>query len=198
MKKYLMALGCACCVTLCFGQSNRWKFRSDNYFGTTSGEMGSYGMLQTVNGLYNGPWFLGLGAGLDYYRFQSVPLFLSVTRDIPVAPRRGGFYLLANGGINLPWYSRDQMPFGNGSSEFHPGVWWNTGLGYRWKLSAGSDKALLITAAYGVKKLREHQATKPYVPGIIEPCPACQMAPVQTYDYDYVNRTWMLNIGFQF
>lgn len=198
MKKYLLlAAACAFCTTLCFGQSdrpNRWKFRSDEYVGMISGEMGGYAMIQTANGLYHGPWFLGLGTGLDYYRYRSVPLFLSLTRDIPVVPRTGGLFVILNGGINLPWYSRDPLPYDIGSSKFHSGIWWNTGLGYRWKLSPKSDKALLISAAYGVKKLSEHQVgSPPYID-----CLSCVMARANTYDYDYVNRVWMLNIGFQF
>ena len=79
MKKHLLLLiGCILVVTTSRAQHS-WKFRSDNYAGIATGEMGSYGLFQTINGLYKGPWFLGLGTGLDYYRFRSVPLFLSVT-----------------------------------------------------------------------------------------------------------------------
>ena len=185
------------CVTICFGQT-RWKFRSDNYLGFSAGELGSYGLVQTVNGLYRGPWFLGLGTGLDYYRFRSVPVFLSLTRDIPVAPKRGGFFLTLNGGINLPWYQQNALPYGVVSDKLYPGVWWNAGLGYRWKLSEHSNKALLFTAGYGVKRLSEHQKGAPGCIGCLMYNSYMLADNPQTYDYDYVNRVWLFGVGFQF
>jgi hypothetical protein len=202
MKKYLVAAGCALAVTFCFGQSagagrNGWKFRSEENVGMAFGEMGGYGLVETINGLYKGSWFLGLGAGVDYYRFRSVPLFVSVTRDLPVGPKKHGLYVFANGGINLPWYNRDPLPDGIGTSQFHPGIWWNTGLGYKWKLSSQSDKALLVSASYGLKKLSEHQVGA-YPPGAPIDCPACLMLALPRYDYEYVNRVLLFSVGFQF
>jgi hypothetical protein len=202
VKKYLLlAVSCSFCVALSYGQGtptpNGWRFRSGEYAGMAIGEMGGYGLVETVNGLYKGPWFFGLGTGLDYYRFRTVPLFVSLTRDVPVASKKGGLYVLANGGINLPRCDRNPLPYGIGVSQFHPGIWWNTGLGYRWKLSPQSDNALLISAAYGVKKLSEHQVSAPQ-PGQPFDCPYCLMMASNTYDYNYVNHLWMLTVGFQF
>lgn len=197
MKKYhLLTVSCAFCVALCYGQGT-WKFRSDAYAGMAIGQMGGYGLVETVNGFYNGPWFLGLGTGLDYYRFRTVPLFLSVTRDILAAPKKGGLYLLANGGINLPWYGRDPLPVDVTSSKFYPGIWWNTGVGYRRKLSPRSDKALMISAAYGIKRLTERQTNSAQYTD----CNYCGMPPPPlpgVNDFDYVNRVLLFSIGYQF
>lgn len=173
---------------------NTWKFRSDEHVGIVCGEVGVYGLVETVNGLYRGPWFLGLGTGLDYYRYRSVPLFLSVTRDLAGAPQTGKLYVLANGGINLPWYDQNPLPFGVISSKFYPGVWWNGGLGYRARLSPKTDKAVLFSVSYGFKKLTEHQKGQPV-------CGGCMMPEIQnppTNDYEYLNRVMLLSVGFQF
>jgi hypothetical protein len=184
-----------------------WKFRSDDYVGLAVGEWGNYGLLQTVNGVSRGPWFLGLGAGLDNYRFQSAPLFVSVTRDIPVFrdvaahSKKGAFFLNLDGGINLPLYNRDIIPYvGAMTSKFHAGSWWSGGLGYKWPLSSRSGfghsgKALLVSVNYSEKRLKEVQKVPP-PPYACDPG-SCTMAN-QTYIFEYLNRVLLLKIGLQF
>lgn len=179
-------------TTVCFGQP-AWKFRSDNHLGLVAGELGSYGRAQTINGLYKGPWFLGLGAGLDYYRFRSVPLFLSVTRGLPAFSRKSGLFVHLDGGIDLPWYDRPRTLYEWTSSTFHSGSYWSAGLGYRWRLSDQSDKALLLSASYSMKKLREDQTIQL---GCANP-PNCDVH-TQTYVYEYLNRTFLLAVGIRF
>lgn len=192
-KRILLAVACTLlCMTVCFGQP-AWKFRSDNYAGLAAGELGSYGHVQTVNGLYKGPWFLGLGAALDYYRFRSIPLFLSVTRDLPAFTKGGGLFVHLDGGIDLPWYKRPFVPYERFSSTFHSGSYWSAGLGYKWRLSDHTDKALLLSAGYNMKKLKEDQPTQwgCLNPGI------CTVN-TQTYVYEYLNRTFLFAVGFRF
>jgi hypothetical protein len=173
--------------------SASWKFRSDDYFGLAAGEWGNYGLLQTVNGIYKGPWFMGLGAGMDNYRFRSVPLFASVTRDLPVFSKKSGLYLNLDGGINLPWYKRDLIYYGEGlTSKFHAGSWFSGGLGYKWKLSPRTDKALLLSVNYSEKRLKEDQKfTSPCAPTI------CSIGN-EMYVYEYLNRVFLFKIGFMF
>jgi hypothetical protein len=174
------------------------KFRSDTYVGISSGQWGNYGLVQTVNGYYKGPWFLGLGAGLDNYRFRSFPLFLALTRDLPAFSKGSGLFVDLDAGINLPWYTRP-LPLYDGftSSKFHAGLWWSAGLGYKWMLSARNRKALLISVAYSEKKLKEVEI------GPIHPCYTSSCAMIlntgqQTYSYEYLYRVFLLKIGFQF
>jgi hypothetical protein len=171
-----------------------WKFRSGDYLGLAAGQWGNYGLLQTVNGVAKGPWFLGLGAGMDNYRFRSVPLFVSVTRDLPVFSKKSGLFLNLDGGINLPWYKRDFIYVGEGlTSQFHAGSWFSGGLGYKWPLSPRTGKALLLSVNYSEKRLKEHQqfgtpCAYPSVCGISD----------QTYLYEYLNRVFLFKIGFMF
>ena len=123
-----------------------------------SARLGSYGQVETVNGLYKGPWFLGLGTGLDFYRFRTVPLYLSVTRDVFGAAKKSGLFLHLNGGISPTLGSLiNPCRMATYPENFSPGILWTGGLGYRQKLSAKTDKALLFTASYEVKKLIQHQ-----------------------------------------
>lgn len=205
MKKRIFLVVCytlCLTVTVCSAQSlpssegHPWKFRSDNYLGLSSGAWGDAGLIQTINGLYKGPWFVGLGAGLDNYRFLSVPLFVSLTRDLPVFSKRSGLSVELDGGSNLPWYTRPtSYDDGFVSSKFYPGPWWSASLDYKWKLSSHTGKALLFSAGYSVKKLREDQvAPSASTCQGIGGCPLT----LETYVYKYLNRTLLFRIGFQF
>jgi len=175
----------------CLGQKG-WRFRSENYAGVAIGERGGYGQLRTVNGFYGRGWFLGLETGLDYYGFRSIPLLLSVSRDLPL-DRRNGLFLYADAGANLPWYVRPPLYSGMPVSKFHGGPAWGAGLGYEWKLSAQGSKALLFSAGYSMKKLKEAETNQ-------APCFNPGSCPI-TYDattYTYLLRAWLLRFGFRF
>ncbi|HTR29345.1 MAG TPA: hypothetical protein VMH27_08740 [Puia sp.] len=163
------------------------QFRSTEWLGLSTGQAGGAGILGTVNGVAWGPWFTGLGASVDYYRFRSVPLFLSVTRDISLG-RRDRLYLYANGGTNVPWYTRPNMGDNNAvvSSTFQGGAYWGGGLGYLWKLG-NQRQAIVLSAGYAVKKLSEDQVTASTCAPL-----DCNMA-----RYEYLNRMFEFMIGFR-
>ncbi|HTI93851.1 MAG TPA: hypothetical protein VL727_24830 [Puia sp.] len=162
-------------VANCQGQKG-WRFRSEDYAGVAIGERGSYGQLRTVNGFYRRGWFLGLGTGLDYYGFRSIPLLLSVSRDLPL-DKRNGLFVYADAGANIPWYVRPQLYIGMPPTRFHAGPAWGAGLGYAWNLSARGSRALLFSAGYSMKKLKE--------------------AETDATD-NYLLRAWLLRLGFRF
>ena len=188
-KHILMGSLFALCVTACFGQ-HAWRFRSDSYGGLSIGQLGSYGQLQTVNGLTRGPWFVGLGAGLDYYRFRNVPLFLSATRDL-LSNKRNALFVILDGGADLPWYKREPQMYQ--VSSFRAGPFWTTGLGYRFRFSDAGRRALLFSATYGASKLTERQTT---TGGCSDP-PACTINS-ETDTFDYTNRTLRIGVGVEF
>jgi hypothetical protein len=174
-------------ANLGYGQSPL-KFRSTEWLGLSSGEAGGAGILQTVNGVARGPWFAGLGASVDYYRFRSVPLFVSVTREVALG-RRDWLYLYADGGTNVPWYTRPQTGDNNAiiSSTFRGGEYWAGGIGYLWKLGNQTHQAVLISAGYAVKKLSEHQVT----------ASTCAPLDCNMVRYEYLNRMFQFMIGFR-
>lgn len=185
-------LGCAAA----FGQSPL-NFRSVESVGLSSGSSCNCGLIETVNGVSRGPWFAGLGAGVDYYRFRSVPLFLSVTRDIAIG-KENWFFLYLDGGTNLPWYKRPPgaliTPESGFNSVFHSGEYWSGGVGYLWKLGDHSKKAVLFSAGYMVKKLREDQTAAANCP-LLGGCPT---APPSTAIFEYLCRAYQFMIGFRF
>ncbi|HEV3412518.1 MAG TPA: hypothetical protein VG101_08565 [Puia sp.] len=140
-----------------FGQGPL-KFRSTEWLGLSNGQAGSGFQLQTVNGVAKGPWFAGVGAGIDYYRFRSVPLFLSVTRDIALG-KKDWLFVYVDGGKNVAWYTPPAVSADSYLSDvFQGGVYWSGGLGYLWKLGEHSSKAIQFSAGYTMKRLSEEQS----------------------------------------
>ncbi|HTI10872.1 MAG TPA: hypothetical protein VL832_20015 [Puia sp.] len=179
MKKYLaiFALGCLF-FTQGLAQSS-WKFKSVEYVGMLTGESGKYGQFQTINGAANKSWFVGLGLGLDYYRFRSLPIFLSVTRELRPA-KKNGLFLTLDAGYNYAVYHRPGSYYSPGfiTSEFNPGPYWNAGLGYRYNISTiHRNRALLAMVGYSYKELKEDAKTYP------------------ESTFDYRNRRWSFKIG---
>ena len=180
MKKCLVIVWVGCLFsTGAFSQSS-WKFRSAEYVGLLNGQAGNYGQFGTINGASKRSWFLGMGVGMDYYRFRSLPLFLSVTKEL--MPGKNGFFVSLDAGVNFPIYHRPDGYYDNSfsSSRFLPGLYWSTGLGYKIKLPAdrNKDQALFLSVGYSYKELKEDAKTYP--------------APTR---YDYRNRQWSFKIG---
>ncbi len=177
-----------CLVIVCLGSlfstvglsQSSWKFRSVEYVGLLSGQAGSYGQFGTINGAGKGSWFLGAGVGLDYYRFRSLPVFLSVTKEL--MPGRNGFFVSLDAGISCPVYHRPEGYYDNSftSSKFLLGPYWSAGVGYKIKLPDGGkkDQYLFLSAGYSYKELKEDAKTYPDVTR-----------------YDYRNRQWSFKIG---
>jgi hypothetical protein len=197
MKKIFM-LACLGCLFFEGARAQRpWKFRSDEWAGFVQGEMGAYGQVHTINGLYKRSWFLGIGTGLDYYRYRSVPLFLSVEKEL--VPGKNGFFISLDGGIDIPWYTRNKLSeqyLGISYSKFLAAPYWNAALGYRLRFAPHSRQALLLSAGYSYKELKEDQKGEVDC-GFAGPCwidpnggsPAT---------FDYRNRRVSVRLGWEF
>lgn len=187
-KRLLIACAASLVFTGSFAQS-AWKFRSSDYLGLAVGQTGSYFQMQTINGLYKRSWFLGIGAGLDYYRSKSIPLFVSVTKDL--MPGKNGLFVSLDGGINFPWHELNNSYYFT-SRKFHSGPYWSAGLGYKIKLSGHSNQALLLSAGYSFKELKEDRSID------IAPYLGSLPHPTQINRYDYRYRRLSVKIGWQF
>jgi hypothetical protein len=81
-KYYFTILGFLVISSICHAQKNAaWQFHSINQLGLLEGQIGSAFQIQTINGAQYKSWFGGIGIGLDYYRFRSIPLFLDFRKD---------------------------------------------------------------------------------------------------------------------
>jgi hypothetical protein len=168
-----------------------WTFRSMEYGGWLNGYEENSTEWQTVNGLYKKYWFLGLGTGLDYYRFRTVPVFLSLNRQLTGKAR--GLFAGIDGGFNQPWDLRKSSGYGYELAQyrFRAGWYYSAYLGYRYGLGRNGRKAILLTIGYSYKQVYEEQ--NPVVP-----CPYFGSCPFNVpSQYNYENRRLSVKMGIQ-
>ena len=163
---------------------NKWNFHSINQGGLLEGENASAFHIQTINGMQYRTWFAGIGMGLDYYRFRSIPLFLDLRKSF----RRdgNGFFLYADGGIHFLWPMDKQKI--SPQATYKNGFYSDIGLGFRFLLANRSS--ILFSAGYSYKRVVEDNAV------ICDPWFGPCSAQIDRYAYD-LNRLSIM-IGFCF
>ena len=168
--------------------AKKYDFSSMVVAGLLEGEAGSALQVQTINGWNYGKWFTGLGTGLDYYIFRSVPLFISANRYLNPGTHR--FHIQGDVGMNFPWIS-PEINRGNNviRDDFKPGLYWNGGIGYSTCFGSRKNK-LVLTMGYSYKHMREIKERQVFC--INPPCPPL----VEKYDYHL--RRLSLRVGWQF
>jgi hypothetical protein len=171
---------CCCLVATLFslsgyGQKSKVKFNSLNMFGVAAGESRPSGLFQTINGVRYNNWFAGIGAGLDYYSYRTIPVFFDLRRDIGKLNK--GF-IYADVGYNFPWKEKPgkEISFYN-SYHFTRGLYSDIGIGY--KVNLNENPSFLFSAGYSYKRVHNKI-------GIVDPClvPPCSEK-FTNYEYGF-------------
>jgi hypothetical protein len=160
-------------------------FSAINQVGFTEGSKNSAFLFQSINGIRYKRWFAGIGAGLDYYHVRGIPLFLDIRRDI--LARANSPFIYVDGGMQFTWErSVNKYAYG-GKTEFDNGWYYDLGVGY--KLQGKDNNALLLSAGFSFKQLKETRTNIGYCQ--IPPCP------VYTDIYDYKLNRLSVKLGWQ-
>jgi hypothetical protein len=139
--------------------SNSWSFQSIANIGLLEGETGSAFQLQTINGARYKSWFTGLGLGLDYYRYRTIPLFIDIRKEF--GKSIGKLFVYADGGISFNWLTDGEKTEYVQNVEYHNGFYSDLGFGY--VRSIGRKSALSISLGYSYKKSSEtYPSSYPY------------------------------------
>jgi hypothetical protein len=159
MKRIIISV--ICCFCICsgwaqVGKKKAYQFHSINSLALVNGDNGVSAAIQTVNGFAKGPWFAGIGLGLDYYQYRSVPVFADMRYEVGI--KRNKFFAYGNAGINFSWVQNEFMnePViwnGNRSNNFNNGFYSDAGIG----LSAGfkNGNAFILSLGYSRKTMEE-------------------------------------------
>lgn len=164
-------------------QSCNCGFQSTLNVGVMEGQTGGDFILQTVNGFQYKGWFAGIGTGIDYYRYRSIPLFLDIRKNI--LKKNHTPFIYADAGINFPWKKDDEMYFWE--SSLSSGFYYDAGIGMNFSIR--KNHGFSFSAGYSYKFVKE-TATWP-MQCLMPPCPQFK----QTRSYD-LNRLSM-KIGFR-
>lgn len=165
------------------------QYRAQNYVGLLEGEAKAAFQLQTSHGVQFGSWYTALGAGLDYYRYRSIPLFFTLNRDIKVNHRV--FFVSGDVGVNLPWVNEPTYTIWSAPSteDYKAGLYWGGGLGYKAYFKNKSD-AIILNLGYSFKQLKQEQTVGGTC--IDPPCTTV------TERYDYKMNRVSVRVGWQF
>lgn len=153
--------------------------------GLVVGANGRDVQAQILPGIKYKSWFAGVGAGLDYYYWRGVPVFVSVQKlfqkPIPV-------FLYTNVGWHLPWVQDKYKTNYGHVSRFEKGLYYDAGVG--WHASISRRHALQLSVGYSGKKVTDVQRSLFMPPG------AEERLYLNKYVYDL--RRISIKLGFQF
>ena len=156
MKLLLSCLLAMLIVPAIHAQKNKEKsagkmaFSSINQVGVLTGAAGESATVQTINGVQINKWFTGIGAAINYYGMRSIPVFADVRKTFGNKPNSPFVYVDA--GLNFPWETTNQLQQKGYEKSDIKGPFYDVGLGY--KLSGKHNRAILISAGYSYKKMR--------------------------------------------
>ena len=103
-------------------------FSSQISTGVVEGEQGTSFHIEVLNGIRYKTWFGGIGTGLDYYYFRSIPVYLSGIKYL--SKRNHSFFIQGDAGMNFAWVEDRMNVWNEVSHEYKPGMYWNGMLGF--------------------------------------------------------------------
>jgi hypothetical protein len=155
MKSLLFFALFVCWCAMVYGQQKNLagpcQFHSVNSVGLLEGETGSAFQIQSVNGMQHGSWFAGIGVGLDFYRYRTIPLFIDFRNEFGHSVNK--FFAYADAGVNFAWLTDKEKQVYQMDDHFSAGFYTDLGLGY--KIGVGKNNHLLLALGYSLKKLKE-------------------------------------------
>ena len=174
---------------ICLAQQQAKKscscsFQSILNIGLLEGQENSDFLIQSINGIQYKGWFAGIGAGVDYYRFRSIPVFLDIRKNI--LKKNFSPFVYADAGIHFPW-AKDNESFYYGATMSN-GLFYDAGIGMNFAIN--KNHGFTFSAGYSYKFAKETYSWP--VNCLMGPCPEYK----QTRSYD-LNRVSM-KVGWRF
>ena len=141
-----------------FSQTSNYKFHSVNGLSLINGVNEVSAGLQSVNGFQKGKWFAGLGVGLDYYLYRTIPVFGDIRYEF--GKQKNKFFAYADGGVNVEWVEKYgniyyiwDGPLAQNDGDFKNGIYTDVGLGY--KIEMKRNKGIIVTLGHSHKSLNK-------------------------------------------
>ena len=162
----------------------KWKFHSVNQLGLLQSEDKTAFELQSINGFQYSNFFIGLGAGLDYYKYKSIPLFADIRKYFGKA--NAAFFIYADAGIHFIWEKRNLS--GYEIDKYYPGLYTGGGIGYKAGFKNGTG--LLLSVGYSYKRVNDRLQAIDFCSS-----PGCS---IQSDYYRYNLNRLLLLVGWNF
>lgn len=200
MKAFRIILAFLCCsmYSAAFAQTAKKKpiFHSQELLGLINGKGAVSAGIQSINGVEAGNWFAGVGVGIDFYRYRSLPLFADVKRYFRIA-NGNKLFIYGDCGYNIPWSKEDNEQFSGwgGTTKVERdnkgGAYMDAGGGYAIQFSKGN--ALLLSLGFSHKYFSQKVVTTYQIGG---EAGNAETTDIKQFNYNF-NRL-IIKIGWQF
>ena len=142
------------CTHAAAQQKRAAAFNSYNSIGIIAGKLPVVFTAQTENGVKYKNWFLGAGFGLDNYFIKTLPLFISVKKEISL--KKNSLFLYANmGGQFVAGDRKIRTAFAQIVTQ--PGLYYDAGLGY--KIKATKKSSVYFSLGNSYKTIRKKETS---------------------------------------
>ncbi len=179
---FFIVMGIVCHAN---AQTSKAKFHSINQVGLLNGSKGTASHLQSVNGFQYKNFFGGIGVGLDYYRYRSIPLFAEARKYFGNAKNK--LFVYADGGVHFVWEKIEN--FSGASVKQYPQFYSNAGIGYQ--LAMDKNVGLTFNIGYSYKRVK-------YKQDIYNFCPLVGLCYENSTTYIYDFNRLVIQIGLVF
>ncbi len=147
-----------------FSQNPKLHFASYNMGAFFIGSSSFNGGFQTVNGIRGKKWFVGIGAGMDYYYYRTLPVFMDAKF---LLDRENKIFIYGDAGWDIPWrpdVSKDLVYYDE--VNYSPGVYTDAGIGFNTPLF--KHVVLSFSAGHSYKSFGARIGT--HICGVVGPC----------------------------
>jgi len=132
------------------------RFQSLNSVGVQWGEKTAGHILYSANGIHYKGWFAGVGTGIDYYQFRSIPLVLDIRKKILAKENTPFAYAAA--GRHITWQTKEAKA----SNRFDLEGTWYYDLGAGYQLPLNDKLKMIFTLGVSEKKVIEEYNAMPW------------------------------------
>lgn len=168
-------------------QDKKIRFRSFNAVGFVIGEHSNDIMLQTVNGVTYKNFYSGIGFGIDYYDYNSYPLFFD--QRIYFRKKNKAFFY-GDLGYNISGKNKPgKEVYYYNTYHFSGGIFTDFGIGY--KIRFIKKSLFTLSSGFSYKDINSRI-------GNIYPCYSSGGCPVDYSNYKYGNGRVVLKAGVDF
>ncbi len=131
-------------------QSNKMKFHSVNTGGIVVDESRPGAVFQSINGIKFSDWFLGVGIGVDYYQYKTLPLFFDARRFF--GRRKMGF-VYGEAGYDFTLKNKPGKDYSYVNTySYKGGLYTDFGIGVKTKFIKSSS--LLFSLGHSYKEVQ--------------------------------------------
>lgn len=185
-----------------FGQQTRdlptprWNYFGMLLGGIVAGQSEANYCAQTIQGMQNGPWLLGIGAGIDNYVLPGFPVVAH--GQWQYGKQRSKPFVYAQAGPHFPWAKNewDDKILGSNRYDLKTGWLAESGIGYSMPL--GKSLKLNSSLGYSVKQAKYDEAQIPWSSWIDAGWPISGSTPLTYYHNKLTMNRVVLKVGLQF